>query len=338
MMIRVFLSLVILFGLSASCGPVYETVTPGTIEFTTTATVTSPAQTTHTVTLTVPSTFTGLTLIPTTMPQDAENLFAADVAKDSEFKVVLNVQEYPFWDWQAVFDASALSLLEKQYYPLYTNAPGKPNMVGGAGRVEFLCKALKDGRTDLIFERTERTTKILDNPIFYILNIGQTEKPVIVPPRGQFNVGLGQHADDLFFTPGGVAYYGNVQQGTIPNPFPHVDSGTYDLKKDGRTIHVDYRFAIETLAGQTRNNIVRVTGLEFPPLSHSLYFYVAGPPDRFEFTRIGEGELGLVGAATSVLAIEIPAGMKPGTYSFEIGIVADGVDYGAVPCVVRVNS
>jgi hypothetical protein len=46
-----------------------ETVTSGPIVFTTTATVTSPAQTTHTVTLTVPSIFTGLTLIPTTMPQ-----------------------------------------------------------------------------------------------------------------------------------------------------------------------------------------------------------------------------------------------------------------------------
>jgi hypothetical protein len=211
-------------------------------------------------------------------------------------------------------------------------------VVGGAGRVEFIFKALKDGRADLIFERTERTTKILGSPIFYILNIGQTEKPVMVPPRGQLRVGVGQYADDLFFTPGGVAYYGNVQQQGTTNPFPPVESGSYDLKKDGRTVHVDCRFAMETLAGQTRNNIVRVTGLEFPPLSHSLYFYVVSPPNSFVFTRIGEGELGLPGAATSVLTVEAPGGTKPGIYSFEIGIVVDGVDYGAVPCVVRVNS
>ena len=46
---------------------------------------------------------------------------------------------------------------------------------------------------------------------------------------------------------------------------------------------------------------------------------------------------GTAPAVVSALAIDVPADMTPGQYSFGIGLEIDGRDYGTVPCTIEVG-
>ena len=142
---------------------------------------------------------------------------------------------------------------------------------------------------------------------------------------------LGQQPDDVVITPGGPEYRANVHQQGVRDLWPSIETSVVVL---GDNVTVHYRASIVTIAGQTRKNIVAVrkAGVhENLPLK----LKVSNIPAGFKVTE-GEKGGGLPGTSFQVLVIEIPYVVKPGEYTFDIGVEYDGKDYGKIPCTVKV--
>lgn len=86
--------------------------------------------------------------------------------------------------------------------------------------------------------------------------------------------------------------------------------------------------------GTRRHNLFRISGTGEPLSDVTLALYSVGLPSGLEISWDDTG--GLPGTMAAVLAIDVPADMTPGEYTFEIGLEIDGKDYGTVPCTVEV--
>ena len=140
--------------------------------------------------------------------------------------------------------------------------------------------------------------------------------------------------DDIVPTPGALAYRANVHQQGVENPWPPIESTEVVLGSGADALNISYRDYIETLAGETRNNIIHVWK-EGGLFDSRLRLYSVAVPDGIGLTDGGRG-VGLPGATGAVLVIEVGPDVAPGQYAFEIGIELNGKDYGTIPCTIEV--
>jgi len=139
--------------------------------------------------------------------------------------------------------------------------------------------------------------------------------------------------DDLIACPGGWAYRANVIESGEPNPWPPVDISAVAFDDN---VSVNYRSHIETAAGETRNNIVSVgvpltTSYEPPVIN----LYTTNTTAGIEITQ-GDA-YSRPGFSEQVLVVNISRSIKPGEYTFQIGIAVNGKDYGQLPCTINVS-
>ena len=141
-------------------------------------------------------------------------------------------------------------------------------------------------------------------------------------------------ADDVIFTPGGLAYRANVHQQGVKNPWPSIETTEVAFKNNDKTAYVRYRDYIVTEAGETRNNIisVRIPGVIY---IGDINLAMVNLPDGIEATQ-GDQYHGPLGNSSKVLAIEISPDIQPGEYTFEIIVEIEGVEYDTLPFTIKV--
>jgi len=138
--------------------------------------------------------------------------------------------------------------------------------------------------------------------------------------------------DDIVITPAGMQYRANVHEAGVTNPWPTVQTTTVDLSEN---ISVEYRSYIETQAGETRHNIVFVRVMpinQCPKVGLTTNNMTAG----IDINQSSGG--GFPGNTEQVLTINILNDVEPGEYTFDIGLVIDGEDYGQLPCTINVTN
>ncbi len=143
-------------------------------------------------------------------------------------------------------------------------------------------------------------------------------------------------SDDIVNTPAGPAYRGKVHEQGVPNPFPPVQTTVVPLPGP-EDLRLDYRSAIETKAGQTRNNILWLYGTSISTKQgQTVVFTPENLPSGFEAPPVQT----LAGGPTTkaVMQVRISSALQAGKYSFQIRTQIDGQDYGDVLCTVDVTS
>lgn len=142
-----------------------------------------------------------------------------------------------------------------------------------------------------------------------------------------------QASDDIVPAPGmGPAYRANVHQQGMGNPWPPIEITDVFLGSGSSEAHIYYREYIETKAGETRNNVIKVI---MPSKEvRSLSLYAIDIPAGITLTD-GMRWSG-PRAMASVLVIEISPDVAPGEYPLEIGLEINGKDYGVIPCTIKV--
>ena len=147
--------------------------------------------------------------------------------------------------------------------------------------------------------------------------------------------------DDVVSAPGGFTYRANVhQQGQ--RDWPPIQETEVTLKSLSGTIDIQYRDYIETEAGETRNNIIFLSGKNSPELLHPLqvYYRAVDLPDGITIERDGQMYGGIGGqdrkSSRVVLLIRIASQVKLGEYPFAIHLEYEGKDFGSLPCTIKV--
>ena len=140
--------------------------------------------------------------------------------------------------------------------------------------------------------------------------------------------------DDIVITPTGMQYRANVHEAGVTNFWPAVQTTAVNLSEN---ISVEYRSYIETQAGETSHNIifVRATPVasnQFPEVGLTTNNMTAG----IEINQSSGGDF--PGNTEQVLTINIISDVEPGEYTFDIGLVIDGEDYGQLPCTINVTN
>ena len=171
--------------------------------------------------------------------------------------------------------------------------------------------------------QTPKTTKVTPVPV----------EPVSGTP--------GAANDDIVYPPGGFTYRANVHQEGQPD-WPAIQQTEVALEALSGTIDIQYRDYIETEAGETRNNIVFLSGKNAPELLDSLqiYYRAVEPPDGITVEQ-GKQMYGGIGgkdkkSSRVVLKINIASSVKPGEYPFVILLEYEGKDFGSIPCTIKV--
>jgi len=139
--------------------------------------------------------------------------------------------------------------------------------------------------------------------------------------------------DDIMPAPGlGPAYRANIHQQGEESPWQPIEVFEAFLGNGSNEAHIYYRKYIETQAGETRNNIIKVIipGKEVD----SLTLYADYVPQGIILTD-GMQWSG-PSARASVLVIELAHDVAPGEYPLEIGLKINGEDYGTIPCTIEV--
>ncbi len=164
-----------------------------------------------------------------------------------------------------------------------------------------------------------------------------SQTPATAPTPGL----SGAANDDIVYPPGGFTYRANVHQEGQPD-WPAIQQTEVALEALSGTIDIQYRDYIETEAGETRNNIVFLSGKNAPELLDSLqiYYRAVEPPDGITVEQ-GKQMYGGIGgkdkeSSRVVLKINIASSVKPGEYPFVILLEYEGKDLGSVPCTVKV--
>lgn len=159
---------------------------------------------------------------------------------------------------------------------------------------------------------------------------GETHPPI---PAKDLLPAVGEEApDDIIGTPFGPAYRANHHQEGVENPWPPIESTEVVLGSGSKVVHISYRDYIETKAGEAGKNIlfIRIPDRDIK----SLNLYASDIPTGIEVTE-GMRWYG-PGPIAPVLVIEVSQDMKPGQYTFEIGLEINGKDYGTIPCTIKV--
>jgi hypothetical protein len=139
--------------------------------------------------------------------------------------------------------------------------------------------------------------------------------------------------DDIMPVPGGgPAYRANVGQPGIESPWSAIEVSETDLGSGSSEAHIYYRSSIQTPAGETRNNVIKVIIPDKDIESLALYADTVPPGIVLTDGMQWSGP----STRASVLVIEIAPDIAPGEYPLEIGLVINGKDYGTVTCTIKV--
>jgi hypothetical protein len=161
-----------------------------------------------------------------------------------------------------------------------------------------------------------------------------TEEHTLIPAKDMGILPSGQEApDDIMPAPGmGPAYRANIHQQGVENPWPSIEISETSLGSGADEAHIYYRSHIETSAGETRNNVIKVIipGKDIKSLS----LYADNVPQSITLTD-GMQWSG-PNSRASVLVIGIAPDVAPGEYPLEIGLIVNGKDFGTLPCTINV--
>ncbi len=161
------------------------------------------------------------------------------------------------------------------------------------------------------------------------------------PPLGALPGTPGAANDDIVFPPGGFTYRANVHAQGQPSGWPPVAQTEVTLRRLIQTADITYRSYIETRAGETRNNIFYLEVGGYPGLDPLKVDYKAvNLPEGISVVR-GEEMYGGIGgqnrkASRVVMQIYIAEGVVSSEYTFAFQVVIDGINFGSIPCTVKV--
>ena len=140
-------------------------------------------------------------------------------------------------------------------------------------------------------------------------------------------------ADDLVETPDGFAYRANVNP---PNQWPEIKFVGASFGIGSSAINVMYRDYIETVAGQTRNDIFWINGTT----QYNVVFTVTNLPDGITTVNDDASCIYTTWQGPNdwegVVEFKIASGIQPGNYNFNVDVQINGQDYGIVPCIIKV--
>jgi hypothetical protein len=115
------------------------------------------------------------------------------------------------------------------------------------------------------------------------------------------------------------------------------------LSTPSGSIGIRYRSYIETLAGETRNNIISLDAHNAPEVTDPLQvnYRPEGLPDGITLVRGMQMYGGIGGqdkkSSRVVLAINIASQVKQGEYPFAIQLEYEGKNFGSLPVTVKVK-
>ncbi len=174
-----------------------------------------------------------------------------------------------------------------------------------------------------------------------VSQLPSTNTPAPRPPGEGPPGTLGLANDDIVTPPGGFGYRANVHQAGQPD-WPPVQQTEVQLWVSPDLLFLTYRDQIETKAGETRNNIfyLDVAHSQNKPDPLKASYEVKNLPQGFSVVS-GQQMYGGIGGQNKlssriVMKITIAAEVIPGEYPFEFKVVVDGVDFGNIPCTVKV--
>ena len=144
-----------------------------------------------------------------------------------------------------------------------------------------------------------------------------------------------EQPDDIVITPGGYAYRANVHEQGVPDKWPPIQTVDVTLTSVNNSLQLNYRAAIDTKAGLTRNNIFRLSGTSITAIfGVNAVFEPVNLPSGFE---ANEAQATIGPTTTAVMNIKISPQVKPGIYTFQIHVEIGGTDYGQVTCTITVS-
>jgi hypothetical protein len=138
--------------------------------------------------------------------------------------------------------------------------------------------------------------------------------------------------DTVIFVPGGggMEYNANIHE--VGKPYVPIRVAYENLTDGSDVVTIKYRQDIETRAGETRNNLIHVTHANGSPYNDgSLFLYAVDVPAGITL-RQGSGDI----TSNYSLRISIPVDIPIAGYTFKIGFIINGKDFGTLPCTVNV--
>jgi hypothetical protein len=154
-----------------------------------------------------------------------------------------------------------------------------------------------------------------------------------------------EQSDDVLNTPAGYAYRANVHQQGTGDVWPEIIEHQVSFNSAGGVVEVTYRDQIQTIAGQTRNNIFALTMPGVTPESPS--FQVPMAVD----VTLKSAAAGFTVAKSQawhgpdpgrrvqvVVKIHVASDLEPNTYPLEFGMKVNGQDYGELRCMLTVSN
>jgi hypothetical protein len=148
--------------------------------------------------------------------------------------------------------------------------------------------------------------------------------------------------DDIVSAPGGFTYRATIHQQGQPD-WPPVQRSETALSTPLGYIGIGYRSYIETLAGETRNNIIYLDANNAPEIADPIQvdYHPVGLPDGITLVRGMQGYGGIGGqdrkSSRVVLVIHIASQVKRGEYPFAIQLEYEGEIFGSLTVTVKVK-
>jgi hypothetical protein len=148
--------------------------------------------------------------------------------------------------------------------------------------------------------------------------------------------------DDIVSAPGGFTYRASIHQQGQPD-WPPIQRSETALSTPSGYIGIGHRSYIETLAGETRNNIIYLDANKVPEIADPIKvdYHPVGLPDGITLVRGMQGYGGIGGqdrkSSRVVLVTQIAPTVKPGDYPFLIQLEYEGEIFGSLPVTVKVK-
>ena len=149
-----------------------------------------------------------------------------------------------------------------------------------------------------------------------------------------------QPYDEAMITPDGWRYRADFPQYNLPP----IQQDNEIIGEPTNRAQITYRCNMESKAGETRTNIFYIdlldVSMDFPTTPATgihVTLIASNIPNGIIFTQDGEGDEGAGWKLREELVhIQIAADAKPGEYTFQVTVNIDGIDYGQVPCTIKV--
>jgi hypothetical protein len=141
-------------------------------------------------------------------------------------------------------------------------------------------------------------------------------------------------ADDIVFVPAGIEVY--RAQINPPNQFGTIQTTSVTKGNSANAVYVSYRDNIETKAGEIRNNIIYIT--QNTIINNAFLSVTDLPVGITAKVDAGVYNSNFQPGWEQIIEFNISSGLNPGSYNFNIDVMVDGIDYGTIPCTLKVTS